>query len=149
MSPQCERVPETIKAQPTQWRLQRGGGNGHPGHAPQRAITGANIYFAPHPKAGPLDPLGPLAAVDFLFSLGFQGPAGRIGAPREGSGFRRTNQAPRRDGSGPARQLRTRRTNQGPAERIRAQGTDQGPAGRTRAPQCESGSHETDQGPVG
>ena len=57
---------------------------------------GTNIYFAPKPKPGLLDPLGPLAEVDFL--SGFRalrdglGPAGRIRALQNGPGPRKTDQ---------------------------------------------------------
>ena len=50
-----------------------------------RPITGAKIYLSQKPKPDPLDPLGPLAEVDFL--SGFR-------APRDGSGPRGTDQGP-------------------------------------------------------
>ena len=116
---------------------------GHSGHAPQRPITGTSIYhnFLPSkPKPGLLDPLGPLAEVDFL--SGFR--ALRDGrTPQEESGLYRTNPGPagwtRKTNQGPARQIRARRTNQGPARQIRTRKTNQGPAGQIR-------DHGTDQG---
>ena len=39
---------------------------------PNGQSPGANIYFAPKPESGPLDPLGPLDEVDFL--SGFRAP---------------------------------------------------------------------------
>ena len=62
----------------------------------------------PKPKPGPLDPLGPLAQVDFLSDFR---------APQEVSGLRRTNEgpvgriSPRKTNQGPTRQIRVRRTN--------------------------------------
>ena len=118
---------------PWQWRSQ-GDIRAMP---PKGQSPGTSIYhnFLPSkPKPGLLDPLGPLAEVDFL--SGFR-------ALRDGSGSRRKNQgstertrAPR---DGPVRQIRARRTNQGPARQIRARKTNQGPAGQIR-------DHGTDQG---
>ena len=118
---------------PWQWRSQ-GDIRAMP---PKGQSPGISIYhnFLPSkPKPGLLDPLGPLAEVDFL--SGFR-------ALRDGSGPRRKNQgstertrAPR---DGPVRQIRARRTNQGPARQIRARKTNQGPAGQIR-------DHGTDQG---
>ena len=34
--------------------------------SPKGKSPGANIFFGPQTEAGPLDPLGPLAEVDFL-----------------------------------------------------------------------------------
>ena len=131
---------------------------GHSGHAPKGQSPGTSIYhiFLPSkPKPGLLDPLGPLAEVDFL--SGFR-------ALRDGSGPRRKNQgstertrAPRdgpvrqirarRTNQGPARQIRARKTNQGPAGQIRDHGTDQGLAIRIGAPQDGSGPRTSNQGP--
>ena len=104
---------------------------------------GTNIYFAPpppKPKPGLLDPLGPLAEVDFL--SGFRAPRDGSG-PQEESGLHRTSPGPagwtRKTNQGPARQIRARRTNQGSARQIRARKTNQGPAGQIR-------DHGTDQG---
>ena len=76
---------------------------------PKGLSPGTNISFAPKPKPGLLDPLGPLAEVDFL--SGFRasrdelGPAGRIRVlqnepgprgmdPQDESGPRKTDQGP-------------------------------------------------------
>ena len=93
---------------------------------PQRPITGgqhSQHRLSPKPKPGPLDPLGPLADVNFL--SGFK-------APRDGSGSRRMDQ-------GSAGRIGTPRDKAGPRE------TDEGPAGRSRAPQDESGTRGTNQ----
>ena len=90
---------------PWQWRFK----GGHSGHAPKGQSPGTNIYFAPKPKPGLMDPLGPLAEVDFL------------------SGFR----APR-DGSGPAGTIRALQNEPGPRgmdpqDESGPHKTDQGP----------------------
>ena len=107
------------------------------------------IFLPSKPKPGLLDPLGPLAEVDFF--IRFQGPAGRIGTPQEESGLYRTNPGPagwtRKTNQGPARQIRARKTNQGPAGQIRDHGTDQGLAIRIGAPQDGSGPRTSNQGP--
>ena len=138
-----------------QGRSQGGGGNS--GHAPQRPITGANIYFPPKPKPGPLDQLGPQAKVDFFHQV--SGPrekhqgsaAGRTRAPRDGSGPTRRIRAPQ-DRSGPAGRIRVPRDKSGPTERIRAsrdgsgpRGTEQCPSGRSSASQDGSGPRRTRQ----
>ena len=48
------------------------GGGGIRAMPPNAQPPGANIYFAPKPESGPLDPLGPLDEVDFL--SGFRVP---------------------------------------------------------------------------
>ena len=61
---------------------------------PPQSITGANISFALKRKPGPLDPLEPLAEVDFLsdFTSGprgtDRGPAGSIRALQNEPGSR-------------------------------------------------------------
>ena len=133
---------------PWQWRSQ-GDIRAMP---PKGQSPGTSIYhnFLPSkPKPGLLDPLGPLAEVDFF--IRFQGPAGRIGTPQEESGLYRTNPGPagwtRKTNQGPARQIRARKTNQGPAGQIRDHGTDQGLAIRIGAPQDGSGPRTSNQGP--
>ena len=87
-----------------------GPGGGHSGHAPQRPITGdQHIFCPPKPKPGLLDPLGPLAEVDFL--SGFR-------APRDGSGpagrIRALQNEPGPRGMGPQDESGPRKTDQGP-----------------------------------
>ena len=60
-------------------------GGGHSGNAPKGQSSGANMSFAPQPEPDPLNPIGPLAVVDFL--SGFR-------APRNESGPRGKNQDP-------------------------------------------------------
>ena len=57
------------------------GGGGHSGHAPKGQSSWANMSFSPQPKPGP-----DWAPSCGRFSIRFQGPARRIGAPREESG---------------------------------------------------------------
>ena len=128
-----------------------GGPRGTFGPCPPKANHRGPAYiiiFVPSkPKPGLLDPLGPLAEVDFL--SGFR-------ALRDGSGPRRKNQgstertrAPR---DGPARRIRAPQDRSEPVGRIRAlrdklgprngsgpRNTNRGPAGRIRAPNVESG----------
>ena len=118
-------------------------GGGAFGSCPPKFNHRWPIYLCPlQTRAGPLDPLGPLAEVDFL-------PDFRT--PPDGSGPRGKHQ-----GSAPMDEPGTRKTNRGVAGRIRApedesgpRRTYQGPAGRIRAPQDESGPHVTNQDPPG
>ena len=100
-------------------------------------------YFGPQTEPGP--PAPACAPRLGRFSIRFQGPAGRIGSPREASGICRTN-------PGPAGWIRARKTHQGPREESEIRGTNQGPwngsgphntnqgsAGRIRIPDVESG----------
>ena len=89
-----------------QWRSQ---GGGHSDHAPQRTITGGqHIFWPPQSEAGPLDPLGPLAEIDFL--AGFR-------VPRDGSGPRGKHQGSCRTNPGSVGWAR--KTNQGPGRQIK------------------------------
>ena len=138
---------------------------------PKGQSPGTSIYhnFLPSkPKPDLLDPLGPLAEVDFL--SGFRALRDGSGPRRKNPGLYRTNSGPagwtRKTNQGPARQIRARRTNQGPQDRsgparqIRARKTNQGPAGQIRdhgtdqdlairigAPQDGSGPRTSNQGP--
>ena len=124
---------------------------------PKGQSPGTSIYhnFLPSkPKPGLLDPLGPLAEVDFL--SGFRALRDCSG-PQEESGLYRTNPGPagwtRKTNQGSARQIRARRTNQGPARQIRTRKTNQGPAGQIRDHGTDQnlairiGPRRTDQGP--
>ena len=119
---------------PWQWRSQGGGGAFGP-CPPKAKHQGPTYMLPPKPKPGLLDPLGPLAELDFL---SVSGPR------RKKSGLYRTNPGPagwtRKTNQGPARQIRARKTNQGPAGQIRD-------TERIRALQYESGPRRTDQGP--
>ena len=101
-----------------------GGGGGIRAVPPQRPITRDQHIFCPPkpPKPGllVLDPLGPLAEVDFF--IRFQGLAGRIGPRGKNQGSAERTRAPR----------------DGPARRIRAPQDRSGPVGRIRAPQDKS-----------
>ena len=111
-----------------------------PGRGGIRAMSlkdqspGANIHFpqSPKRKPGPWTRLG-----SYLRSIFYQvlGPAGRIRAPQDEPGPRRTGQDPQ-DESGP------RKTDQDPQD-------ESGLTERSRAPQYESGPRGTDQGPEG
>ena len=113
------------------------------------------ILLPSKPKPGLLDPLGPLAEVDFL--SGFR-------ALRDGSGPRRKNQGstertrtPRdgparrirapQDRSEPVGRIRAPQDRSGPARRIKALRDKSGTTERIRASQYESGPRRTDQGP--
>ena len=122
---------------------------------PKANHRGPTYLLPPKPKPGLLDPLGPIAEVDFF--IRFQGPAGQIGprgtdrAPQEESGLYRTNPGPagwtRKTNQGPARQIWARKTNQGPVGQIKNHGTDQGLTIRIGAPQDGSGPRASNQGP--
>ena len=130
-------------------RHDSGGPRGTFGPCPPKGQSpGTTIYhnFLPSkPKPGLLDPLGPLAKVDFL--SGFR-------ALRDGSGPRRKNQgstegtrAPR---DGPARRIRAPQDRSGPVGRIRAPQDRSVPVGRIRAPQDRSfRARKTNKGPAG
>ena len=125
----------------------RGGGAFGP-CPPKANHRGPTYLLPPKPKPGLLDPLGPIAEVDFL--SGFRAP--RDGsAPQEESGLYRTNPGPagwtRKTNQGPARQIRARKTNQGPVGQIKNHGTDQGFTLRIGAPQDGSGPRTSNQGP--
>ena len=136
-------------------------GTNGPKFPPKANHRGPAYLLPPKPKPGLLDPLGPLAEVDFL--SGFRTPrdgsglAGRIRTLQNETGprwmDRKTNKGParqiraRRTNQGPSRQIRARKTNQGPAGQIRDHGTDQGLAIRIGAPQDGSGPRTSNQGP--
>ena len=86
----------------------RGGGAFGP-CPPKANHRGPTYLLPPKPKPGLLDPLGPIAEVDFL--SGFRAP--RDGsAPQEESGLYRTNPGPR--GMDPQDESGPRKTDQGP-----------------------------------
>ena len=124
------------------------GGGGFGPCSPKANHRGSTYLLLPKPKPGLLDPLGPLAEVDFYQ---VSGPRGTDRAPQEESGLYRTNPGPagwtRKTNQGPARQIRARKTNQGPAGQIRDHGTDQGLAIRIGAPQDGSGPRGTSRAP--
>ena len=100
--------------------------------APKGQSPGANISLPlPQTGAGPPDPHGPLAEVDFL--SGFMTPRDGSGPRGKHQGSAERTRAPR-DGSGP------RKTDQGPQEESGLCGTNQGPRNG-------SGSRNTNQGP--
>ena len=125
---------------------------------PKGQSSGTSIYhnFLPSkPKPDLLDPLGPLAELDFL--SGFralrdgsgprrknQGSTERTRAPRDGSA--RRIRAPQ-DRSEPVGRIRAPQDRSGPARRIKALRDKSGTTERIRASQYESGPRRTDQGP--
>ena len=139
------------------WRLVFGsdgpGGGGIRAMPLKGQSPGTNIYFAPPPNRSraSLDPLGPLAEVDFFYQV--SGPRGTDRARRKNQGSTERARAPagwtRKTNQDPARQIRARRTNQGSARQIRARKTNQGPAGTNQGPRNGSGPRNTNRGPVG
>ena len=124
----------------------RGGGAFGP-YPPKANHRGPTYLLPPKPKPGLLDPLGPIAEVDFF--IRFQGPAGRIGPRRKNQVSTEGTRAPQ---NGPARRIRAPQDRSGPVrrikalwdksrttERIRVSQYESGPAGRIRAPNVESG----------
>ena len=127
------------------WRSQ--GGGGIRAMPPKGQSPGTNISFASQTEAWTwtrffLDPLGPLAEVDFL--SGFR-------APRDGSGpagrIRALQNEPGPRGMDPQDASGSRNTDQGPAGQIRDHGTDQGLAIRIGDLQDGSGPRTSNQGP--
>ena len=125
------------------------GGGGAFGPCPPKANhRGPTYLLPPKPKPGLLDPLGPIAEVDFL--SGFRaprdrsGPAGRIGPRRKNQGSTERTQAPR---DGPARRIRAPQDRSGPVRRIKALWDKSRTTERIRVSQYESGPRRTDQGP--
>ena len=126
----------------------RGGGAFGP-CPPKANHRGPTYLLPPKPKPGLLDPLGPIAEVDFFYQV--SGPRGTDRALQEESGLYRTNPGPagwtRKTNQSPARQIWARKTNQGPVGQIKNHGTDQGLTIRIGAPQDGSGPRASNQGP--
>ena len=131
---------------PWQWRSQGGGAFGP--CPPMANHRGPTYLLPPKPKPGLLDPLGPLAEVDFYQ---VSGPRGTDRAPQEESGLYRTNPGPAgwtcKTNQGPARQIGAPQDRSGPVRRIKALRDKSGTTERIRASQYESGPRRTDQDP--
>ena len=104
---------------------------------------GANISFPQITEPVPLDPLGPLAEVDFL--SGFRAPSNESGPRGKHQGFAERTRAPR-DGSVTAlktnqdesRRIRVPQDRSGPQDESGPRGTYlTGPTERIKAPQHE------------